>query len=164
MRVICSILHGLLILCVANYKSYIGLCFDQQYFCSWLRTEVTIYVGYPVSKISISTVPLYYEWFDHCLFSYRSDSSNETHGMYDAVQIDTDGNIDSPVNLYEISTASGSSIYFAKHSNPFWITKPAHAINKAVEKVQSKTFWKVTWSLMVESILKFEGLQSKNYC
>ena len=45
-----------------------------------------------------------------------------------------------PVNLQEISTASGSSRYLEKHSQPRCMTKAAQQKNKIAEKVIDATF------------------------
>ena len=63
-----------------------------------------------------------------------------TYAAYELVQIVIDGKGTSPVNLYDMSTASGSWMYFAKHLYPRCMTKAAHPKNKVKERINGKKF------------------------
>ena len=67
-----------------------------------------------------------------------------TYPAQKLVQIVIDGKGTSPVNLYDMSTASGSWMYFAKHLYPRCMTKAAHPKNKVKERIigQIVSFWK----------------------
>ena len=63
-----------------------------------------------------------------------------TYPAQKLVQIVIDGKGTSPVNLYDMSTASGSWMYFAKHLYPRCTTKAVHPKNKVKERIIGKKF------------------------